>query len=93
MPGEQEGWRFNLLSLAKMLDKLPEAEQWIEAFQHKISAYREAPSNNGEARTLLTARLHQDELKAYCHPGMREILFDDFGFQPALPMDQQNEDV
>jgi len=92
MPGEQEGWRLNLLSLAKMLDKLPEAEQWIEAFHHKMSAYREKlPSSNRETRTLLTARLHQDELRAYSHPGMKEILFDDFSFQPALPMDQQNE--
>ena len=40
-----------------------------------------------EERTLLTARLHQDELMAYSHPGMKELLFDYFNFQPAKSVD------
>lgn len=92
MPAEQAGWQFNLLGLAKLLNKLPEAERWIETFHHKISTYREKlPTEMMGARTLLTARLHQDDLMAYSHPGMKELLFDYFNFQPAMPMDWEDE--
>lgn len=91
MPGE--GWEFNLLSLARMLDKLPEAEQWIEGFHHKISTYRDHLSHamGGEQR-VLTARLHQDALMAYSHPGIRELLFDYFDFQPTLHETAENNE-
>lgn len=91
MPGEHEGWQSNLLGLAEVLDKLQEAEQWIEGFHRKISSYREKlpPGRMGQ-RTLLTARLHQDELMSYSHPGMKELLYDDFNFQPALSLDFEN---
>ncbi|WP_339219644.1 AraC family transcriptional regulator [Paenibacillus sp. FSL W7-1332] len=88
MPEEQGGWQVNLLGLAKLLNKLPEAEQWIDTFHHKISTYRgKLPAEMMEERTLLTARLHQDELMAYSHPGMKELLFDYFNFQPAKSVD------
>ena len=88
MPEEQGGWQFNLLGLAKLLNKLHEAEQWIDTFHHKISTYRgKLPAEMMEERTLLTARLHQDELMAYSHPGMKELLFDYFNFQPAKSVD------
>lgn len=85
MPGDQEGWRVQLLALADKLGRRPEADSWIESYQEKTlnccSAIENLPS---EEKTVLTLRIHQRELTAYSHPGMKELLYDRLKLQPAL---------
>lgn len=85
MPGDREGWRAQLLALADKLGRRPEADSWIESYQEKTAACCSALENReNENKTVLTLRVHQRELTAYSHPGMKELLFDRLKLQPAL---------
>ncbi|GAB6926934.1 bacillibactin transport transcriptional regulator Btr [Paenibacillus sp. JCM 10914] len=88
MPGEEAGWQHNLLELARIVDRQHEAAVWIQSFQRKIEHLREAlPEMDKREQRLLTARLHLGKMQLYHHRGMRELLYEQLNFIPAIPFE------
>ncbi|KKO51091.1 AraC family transcriptional regulator [Paenibacillus sp. DMB20] len=87
LQGANGDWRSQLSGLADLLDRKPEAAQWMESFRTKmIALHRKVTPTSKRSPKILSARFYHDQLVINDNRGGREVLFDHLGCRlPDLP--------
>ncbi|WP_120464942.1 AraC family transcriptional regulator [Paenibacillus aceti] len=75
----EEDWRGELTALAGLLGRRTEAEQWLHAFEQKISRLRQRIAEHTALPTLVTVRVFRNQFTLYNSPAVQEVLYNLLG--------------
>ncbi|MCY8981588.1 AraC family transcriptional regulator [Bacillus halotolerans] len=89
LPSE-ENWRAHFLHTASFLKEESEAEKWLAAYDKQTAAAKKTLLHAQEFRYLFL-RLHKQRFYMAHNRSVREVFFEDLGFQSAEPADTPSE--